>query len=610
MIGKPRKRIRNLQNHKSFIAKQCVERGLERLTKKNRKIIAKKVFKVQSNCKCAGAIKKKLSCPQTIKSERQKQIFEAFYHEMCWSQKTMYIRSCVKREPVKSKKSNTHPLIPLKNRDFNQVYTLTDENGVENQVCRDFFMNCIQVTPTRISGAIKTFEKNPAAVENRGKSSSANKTSDFHHQTVCKFIDRIPKYESHYGRGKSQRMYLHHTLNIKKLYNEYKGNHDPKKGECVSEYIFREIFYTKYNLSFKRRHSDTCRTCDEINNGLKSTLVSEQHKKELEMNHKSHLDLVEKVRSEFVVDVENATNSDNKVIVLTFDLQKTLETPSLTTSVAFYKRQLWTYNLCIYDEGKRQAFMYVWSEDVASRGGQEVGSCLLKHFKTHIPDEATKIILYSDACGGQNRNIKLTLLLKKYLHDLTPDDALMSIQQKYFVSGHSYNSCDRCFGLIERHRKTKAEIYTPNDWINLIIEAKKNSPKFTVYMMQTTDFVSSVDLQSMIVNRKKTSDGFKVNWFKIRSFEYKKDEPFRLYNVCTDGSLRVLDIQKKKINEESLTMCNLPVLFPEGNEISQKKYVDLIELLKYVPAEHHEFFTKLKHQNDKDDYGLASDCSE
>lgn len=128
--------------------------------------------------------------------------------------------------------------------------------------------------------------------------------------------------------------------------------------------------------------------------------------------------------------------------------------------------------------------------------------------------------------------------------------------------------------------------------------------------MQTADFVSSVDLQSIIVNRKKTSDGSKVNWFKIRSFEYKKDEPFLMYVVCMDETSHVLDIKKKQITDESLTMCNMPVLFPKGNEISKNKYNDLIDLLKYVPAEHHEFFTTLKHQNDKNDYGLASDCSD
>lgn len=89
--------------------------------------------------------------------------------------------------------------------------------------------------------------------------------------------------------------------------------------------------------------------------------------------------MTRQVTAKLAEDVETAVLSDGKIGVFTFDLQKTLKTPSLTTSVAFYKRKLWTYNLCVYDEVNKTGHMYMWSENVASRGGQEVGSCLLKH---------------------------------------------------------------------------------------------------------------------------------------------------------------------------------------------------------------------------------------
>lgn len=178
-------------------------------------------------------------------------------------------------------------------------------------------------------------------------------------------------------------------------------------------YVFREIFNTEYNLSFKRRHTDTCRVCDEIKVGLESNLTTDERKDELSQIKSAHSNLVTKTNEEFKEDVKNAKSSYGKIVVLTFDLQKTLETPSLTTSVAFYKRQLWTYNLCVYDEAEVRAYMYMWSKDVASRCGQEIGSCLLKHLKTNISPNATKVILYSDRCVGQNRNIKLTMMLKK-----------------------------------------------------------------------------------------------------------------------------------------------------------------------------------------------------
>lgn len=237
-IEQPNKRLRRYETHKNFLAKQRVERGLEHITKKKKVLIKKKMFKSQSSCKCSGVISK-MNCPQKITIARQKQIFDSFYGEMCWTQKTLFIRFCSKRQPVKSKKSNKYALIPLKRRDFRHTYTLIDDEGVEHEVCRDFFLNCIQITPNRVFGALNSFETNSSATEKRGIATSANKTSEFHHQTVRNFIDRIPKYESHYGRTDSQRQYLHHCLNLAKLYAENKGNCDPKKGECVSENIFR-----------------------------------------------------------------------------------------------------------------------------------------------------------------------------------------------------------------------------------------------------------------------------------------------------------------------------------------------------------------------------------
>lgn len=101
--------------------------------------------------------------------------------------------------------------------------------------------------------------------------------------------------------------------------------------------------------------------------------------------------------------------------------------------------------------------MYIWSENESRRGGQEVGSCLLKHFNSHLPENTIDIILYSDSCGGQNRNIKLTLLLMKFL---SSHAAIESITQKFLVPGHSYNSCDRSFSIIEKAKKFEENLYT------------------------------------------------------------------------------------------------------------------------------------------------------
>lgn len=85
-IVRPRKRAIRYKTHKAFISKTLVERGLEHVTKKKRKLIPQKVFGVQSSCKCSKGKKKKLNCNEKITAARQKQIFESYYEEMSWTQ--------------------------------------------------------------------------------------------------------------------------------------------------------------------------------------------------------------------------------------------------------------------------------------------------------------------------------------------------------------------------------------------------------------------------------------------------------------------------------------------------------------------------------------------
>lgn len=602
--ARPRKRKRKIESHKSYIAKQRVERGEEHQSKKKK--IAAKTFVAQNSCKCKDP---NSNCATVIHAIRQKEIFDSYYKKMQWSQKTLFIRASVKRTPVKTKRSALYPIIQLKPREFNHVYSLTDENGVRHEICRDFFLKCLQITPTRVLSALTSETENPSAAENRGKAPPANKTKQADMMAVRQFIDSIPKYESHYGRSSSKKKYLHHNLNMAKIYHEYKEKQEMTNQSHVSQYIFREIFNTEYNLSFKRRHTDTCKTCDEFETSLKSSIVPPQAKGQFQLDKQCHLDLVSKTNASFKADVEAAAKSDGQTIVLTFDLEKALETPVIATSVAFYKRQLWTYNLCVFDEVSKTAFMYVWSENVASRGGQEIGSCLLKHFKDNVSSKVSKIILYSDSCGGQNRNIKLTMMLKKYLHDLTPDDSLTTIEQKYFVSGHSYNSCDRSFGIIENERKKSSNIFTPNDWAELIRNAKKSEPNFQVTVMQGNDFLSSSNLHSLIVNRKKNKEKEKINWFGFRSILYDKDKPFQIDFKYADDKTQTISIAKKKIGPDALAQCDMTCLFPNGRAISDKKYTDIMLLLKYIPHEHHDFFKNIKF-DDSEDFGLASDTSE
>ena len=120
----------------------------------------------------------------------------------------------------------------------------------------------------------------------------------------------------------------------------------------------------------------------------------------------------------------------------------------------------------------------------------------------------------------------------------------------------SYNSCDRYFGLIEKERKLHEIINDPNHSIDIIKKSKKNYPKFEVTKMQTTDFVTSQELQQLIVNRKVDMHKEKINWLKIRSTKLNRENPFHLYIIYDDEKIREVSIAKKKFLRQISKMFN------------------------------------------------------
>lgn len=116
--------------------------------------------------------------------------------------------------------------------------------------------------------------------------------------------------------------------------------------------------------------------------------------------------------------------------------------------------------------GENQGYMYFWDESTASRGSQEISSCLTKYLQQN---SCKNVIIYSDICGGQVRSINVNLSLMT----LTPNsEDIDTTDLKLMVSGHSYLPNDAEFGNIEHSAKNKI-IYTPDDWCRIIMTCRK-----------------------------------------------------------------------------------------------------------------------------------------
>ena len=307
--------------------------------------------------------------------------------------------------------------------------------------------------------------------------------------------------------------------------------------------------------------------------------------------------------------------ASSDIDALTFDLEQSLPMPVLTTNIVFYKRQLWTYNLGIHDCKTSKAYMHMWHEGIASRGSQEIGSCLCCHLK-QSGSTAKQLIAFSDACGGQNRNINLVC---KWLHIVASDDYSYSVVDHvlwFMVSGHSYLPNDRDFGCIESAHRRQQHIFLPEDWYTLVEKARRTNP-FTVVRMRCTDFVSVNRLTENITNRKTDIDGNKVEWLRMRWIRVEKNRPYTfsyrcvVYTWCclmhlrlywlfcryTHNSLegwKVVDIKKQRAGRpadfNSITLSNL---YNGPRHINKKKADDLQQLLRFIPPVSHAFYSSL-----------------
>lgn len=198
-IQKSKKRIRKPTIHKKYLEKQKVQKGLEHFSRSG-KVIPAKTFHLQTECKCNR------KCSETIDVQRQYEIFKTFYGLNSWSSKTLFLRGCISRIEVENISSQQNPFSPSKIVLNNYSYKLLDAIGIEHEVCKFFYCTCLQISNNQANRAFASTTSNPSAADRRGKAPSKNKIDEADISYVKKFINKFPRYRSHYSRKLSERI--------------------------------------------------------------------------------------------------------------------------------------------------------------------------------------------------------------------------------------------------------------------------------------------------------------------------------------------------------------------------------------------------------------------
>lgn len=583
-----RKRVRNPEAHKRAIAKAARNKG-EAYVSTSNKAVAKRVIGTPCKDGCFG----KVTQPGV------QSIFSSFWSIGDYNMQNAYIQKQVVLMDVQ----RSRLVDDAKKRSHSRAYHVT-YNGVNTKVCMPGFMAMHAITKRRIDSALRKVSSTAVPEsDKRGRHEPVNKIVGEKAACVREHIKLLPAMSSHYSRAKApNRLYLESTLTIKKLHDLYltwmAGAHP--NVERVTFHYYSDVFTREFNISFEPPKIDTCTTCDTLDIA-KANATTEAEKVEIKVKKDAHL--AEKTYAQnYMRDL--AKDDDDETRAICMDLQQILPTPKLHTGIAYYKRKMWTYNFCIHDLKKQESTMFVWHEAVAKRGSVEVVSCL----KTWIDMEYakgdfTKLIVVSDNCAGQNKNINLVLYYLRELHQAR----LFEITHFYLIPGHSYMACDRAFGNIERKVTSLGVIYTPEDYVDAIMTATVQG--FTVIKMTQDNFLDFAVLQQYIVKRKARGSQFRDCRQLLFRLDYRQGYKLKPdYSPGDTENVTLVRLQKGKAawskQKFDLSAPPLPLKYTKPLALNPSKLRDIEYLLTLMPSSKHEFYRAII---DAQRAGLADD---
>lgn len=494
---------------------------------------------------------------------------------------------------------NTKTLLVERKRSTKRSYTTQCFFRIEDtriNVCQKFFCKTLCIAQSVVHNAVKNrdlvghFKQDQ---DPRGRHEPVNKTLPEKVEEVRNHIRSFPSMESHYIRKDSKRQYLDCKLSIGKMYYLYVEECKKSLSKPVSEITYRRIFGSDFNLGFFRPKKDQCLICMRYARG------DLKNKPDLELNYQEHVQRKEASMAEKAKDKERA-NDEKEFVSASFDLQSILQIPSGDVGLLYYTRKLTVYNLTVYESAlPNNAYCFTWSEINGKKGSNEIGTILFYYLSECLPHYVTEVSMFSDTCGGQNRNKNVAAIL---LWAVQKIENINIIEQKFLESGHSYMEADSMHSSIETAQKNTA-IYSMSDWINVFKRArsktiyKKDNKKITKNPYKVKEFkhFEFKDLkhlsEEILKNTTKDTDGNQVKWLKVKRLRYIKGESKIFYNYDMSTNFCSIDVTKKFGQKENADNSEIQIEHGYGTRNKRRKNLDISSpppeptTAKYFPDE-------------------------
>ncbi|KAK4873209.1 hypothetical protein RN001_015238 [Aquatica leii] len=400
------------------------------------------------NIRCNHKVNQKFECEKLTKPDILK-MRSSFYKDPNKTVQDNFLATLMNVKNPQRKRSRKDN---GKNHEFSVFI-----NKQKLQICQKLIKAIYSITQRSLNIISKKVMQGKRISEDRGGDTRSSKYLD-KVNAVQSFIKNLKGKESHYGRQKSKRIYLSSEYNITTLWKLYNKSID--KDLQVNYKYFSNIFSNHFNIGFGNPATDVCSYCVRTETQISIAETNEgasRLKTELKV-HKFRAKQFYKLLKEL----------PPNTITFCCDLQQVQVLPNVPIQEAFYAQQLSCYFFCITTEdGITKPIFYSWMEHQAGRGAVEISSALLDHLKK-IPfsPDIQHIRLFTDGCGGQNKNSHVVHMLMVWLLNFAPP-TIETSQLTFPVRGHSYIPPDRVFGRVEKLLRSYSVIKTPETYWSL-----------------------------------------------------------------------------------------------------------------------------------------------
>lgn len=567
------------QKNKSLREKGKNYIGWQRKNNKGKRGPEREGRKIGPTCESVVCEKSDVRQCQSICENTRQTIFKDFWEKMSWDQKKVYIVSLVRKI---EKKRTTKEEGEQSRRNFTYEYTIRLPNSNIVPVCKKMFLSTFGLKEWTVLSWVSNAQGQHHGIvpskEFINSSRIRKRNTDKAKEILQDFLNNLPKLPSHYCRQSTSKVYVEPTgaHNISDVYREYQKlckNHVDGPVTPVSRFTF-DIFIHEGNISFQPPKKDRCDLC-----------IAHEVENVNDVIYNEHIKRKDMARDEKAKD--KIEGEKGKCLVYTQDLQSVKVCPSLNASALYYKTKLLCHNFTIYDINTGKASCYWFDETQGDLSANTYATCVIDYLSKHsLKDPKKPIILWSDGCTSQNRNVIFSNALLSFSAEHN-----IPITQKFLEKGHTQMEGDSVHSVIERKLKNK-HIYLPSDYVRYTKSARENGAYETHSI--TFDFIKNFSVKELMVYDtirpgKAVGDPTVTD---LRVIHYSPSGDIKT-KLSFDEEFKALPHRKKLATPPPLS--SFPQLHVEPLRITQLKWKNLQELKVVLPADCHSYYDSLKY---------------